>query len=94
MLLMFIVYSNAVDDEIVEIIKNNSDGYTKFTGVQGEGHGEPHLGTHIWPSINNCIMTAIDNSKEKNITNAAKALKEKFPGIGIQIFITNLKKIT
>ena len=92
MLLMFIIYSNAVDDEIVEIIKKNSEGYTKFSGVQGEGHGEPHLGTHIWPSINNCIMTAIDNTKEEKIVNATKTLKEKFPGIGIQIFITNLAK--
>ena len=93
MLLMFIVYSNAVDEEMIEIIKSNSEGYTKFVGVQGEGHGEPHLGTHIWPSVNNCIMAAIDNKNGKSIAASTKELKDKFPDIGIKIFTTELKKI-
>ena len=93
MILMFIVYSNAVDEEITEIIKINAEGYTKFIGVQGEGRREPHLGTHIWPSINNCIMVAIDNKKEKDIAKAVNELKEKFEGIGISIFSTDLKRI-
>lgn len=90
---MFIVYDNAVDEEIVEIVKKNADGYTKFLGVQGEGHGEPHLGSHIWPSINNCMMVAIENNREKNIIEATKKLEEQFPGIGIKVFTTSLRKV-
>lgn len=93
MILMFVVYSNAVDEEVVEIIKTHTGGYTKFSGVQGEGNREPHLGTHIWPAINNCIMTAVDNKKKNVIAAEIKKLKEKFPDIGINIFITGLKEM-
>lgn len=93
MILMFIVYSNAVDEEMIEIIKKYSDGYTKFQGVQGEGHGEPNLGTHIWPGKNNCIMSAVENKNEKNIVKESLELKEKFPGIGVHIMISDLKKV-
>ena len=93
MLLLFIVYSNAVDDEIVEITKANSNGYTKFVNVQGEGSKEPHLGTHIWPDINNCIMAAIENKKKDRIATEVKKLKEKFPSVGINIFVSPLKEM-
>ena len=93
MILLFIVYSNAVDDEIVEIVKANSNGYTKFRDVQGEGAKEPHLGTHIWPDINNCIMTAIDPKKKNDIINEVNKLKKKFPTVGISVFINQLKEM-
>ncbi len=93
MLLLFITYSNAVDDEMVEILKEHSNGYTKFTNVQGEGNKDPHLGTHIWPDVNNCIMAGIENSKKNNIANDVKELKAKFPSIGISIFVTQLKEM-
>ena len=92
MILMFIVYSNAVDEEIVEIALKCAGGYTKFLGVPGEGGGEPHLGTHVWPSVNNCIMIAIDRTKEDSIVNEVKELKKRFSGVGISIFSTNLRQ--
>ena len=67
MVLLFIVYSNAVDDEMVELMKTYAKGYTKFTGVHGEGSGEPHLGSHIWPGINNCMMVATDSKALEGI---------------------------
>ncbi|MBN2041592.1 MAG: hypothetical protein JW864_16260 [Spirochaetes bacterium] len=93
MLLLFIVYSNAVDDEMVELLRKYSSGYTKFTDVQGEGNKDPHLGTHIWPDINNCIITAVDNKKKDAIEKAVKELKEKFPSVGISIFVNQLKEM-
>lgn len=93
MVLLFIVYSNAVDEEMVEIVIRHAGGYTKFVGVQGEGEGEPQLGTHIWPGINNCLMVAVNRESEKKIVNAVDRLKVKFPGMGVKVFSTQLKKI-
>jgi hypothetical protein len=93
MLLLFITYSNAVDDEMVEIIKEHSRGYSKFVNIQGEGNKDPHLGTHIWPDINNCIMTAVENNKKNEIAADIKSLKEKFPSVGVNIFVTQLKEM-
>ena len=93
MLLLFVVYSNAVDDEMIEMMKEYSNGYTKFENVQGEGNKEPHLGTHVWPDINNCIMAAIENNKKSSIEKAVKDLKKKFPSVGISIFVNQLKEM-
>lgn len=94
MLIMFIVYSNAIDEEAVEIVKRNAAGYTKFIGVQGEGNREPQLGTHIWPGINNCMMVAVENAKVKDaIAKEMQSLKVKFKGVGINIFVLTLKEV-
>lgn len=93
MVLLFIVYSNAVDEEIVEIVMRHAGGYTKFVGVQGEGQGEPQLGTHIWPGINNCLMVAADKESEREIINAVDRLKVKFPGMGVKVFSSQLKRV-
>lgn len=94
MQLLFIVYNNAVDEEVVEIVKKYTSGYSKFTEVQGEGNKEPKLGTHIWPGFNNCIMTAVNGAKEKNkIAEEINNLKVKFKGVGINIFVLNLKEM-
>jgi hypothetical protein len=93
MVLVFIVYSNAVDDEIVETVKRHAGGYTKFMGLHGEGNGEPHLGSHVWPGVNNCIMVAMDDRALKEIQGDIEELKAKFPGVGIHLMVTGLKKI-
>ncbi|MGQ9842057.1 MAG: PG0541 family transporter-associated protein [Spirochaetota bacterium] len=94
MLMMFIVYSNVVDEEVVEIVKRYAGGYTKFIGVQGEGSREPQLGTHVWPGINNCMMVAVRNAKVKDaITEEMQSLKVKFKGVGINIFVLSLKEV-
>lgn len=93
MLLMFIVYNNAVDEEMVEIVTRFAGGYTKFTGVQGEGGQEPQLGTHVWPGINNCIMVAVAKEKKNDIKSHVDSLKEQFTGVGITIFVTTLREM-
>lgn len=93
MVLMFIVYSNAVDEEMVEIVKRHAGGYTKFLGVHGEGGEEPHLGSHVWPGVNNCMMVAADNKAVDAVSSEVAELKEQFPGIGITIMVTQMKKM-
>ncbi len=94
MVLLFIVYNNAVDDEVVEIAKQYATGYTKFVGVQGEGNKEPQLGTHVWPGLNNCMMIAIEDNKVKDkIAGELNKIKVKFKGVGISMFVLQLKEM-
>ena len=93
MLLLFIVYSNAVDEEMVEIMQRFAGGYTKFTGVQGEGGREPQLGSHVWPGVNNCMMVAVEKGKKKYIAAHIETLRAQFPGVGITLFVTSLKEM-
>ncbi len=93
MTLMFIVYSNAVDDEVLEIARRHIDGYTRFSGVHGEGSGEPHLGSHVWPGVNNCVMAAVNKKQEASIGEEVRALRERFSGVGIRVFTVPLREM-
>ena len=93
MKMIFIIYTNAVDEEMVEVVKKYAGGYTKFNGVQGEGNGEPHLGSHVWPGMNNCIMTVIDPKHEKTLVKEINALEEMFSGISIRMFVMPVQSI-
>lgn len=91
MKLVFIIYSNPVDEEIIEILREEGVGYSKFVNVQGEGNREPQLGTHIWPGVNNCIISAMDEDMRKRLGGRIMFLKERYQGIGITIFSTELE---
>ena len=93
MLLLYIVYSNAVDEEITEIVTRHAGGYTRFAGVFGEGNREPHLGTHVWPSMNNCMMVAVEAPRKEGMTEEIFRLKDKFSGVGISVFVTRLEEM-
>lgn len=93
MMLLFVVYSNAVDEEITETVMRHAGGYTKFAGVFGEGNREPHLGTHVWPSMNNCMMVAVEAARKEALAGEILHLKEKFSGVGINIFVTRLEEM-
>ena len=93
MIIMFVIYSKSVDEEMVELVKKLASGYTKFVDVLGEGNGDPALGTHVWPGKNNCIMVSMENKNEKNFIKAAKELKKRFTGVGIHIMTATLKSV-
>ena len=94
MVMLFIVYHNAVDEEVVEITKKYAKGDTKFVGVLGEGNKEPQLGTHIWGGLNNCLMVAIEDNKMKDaIASDIASLKVKFKDAGVSIFVMPLKEM-
>ena len=47
----------------MEILDNCSvRGFTKWVDVQGRGteRGEPHYGSHAWPSKNMAIMAVVE----------------------------------
>jgi nitrogen regulatory protein PII len=79
---VMIIYNQAHSSVVMEILDNcNVRGFTKWVDVQGRGSvkGEPHYGTHAWPSKNMATMAIIPEElvspliKElKDANNAAK----------------------
>ena len=63
---IFIAYNQAYYMEIVELLESNGcRGYTMWEDVSGRGSvdGEPHIGNHAWPTMNNAILTFVDDDK-------------------------------
>ena len=62
---IFIAYNQAYNQEIVELLEGlGQRGYTVWSEIGGRGteSGEPHLGSHAWPTQNHALLTVVDDA--------------------------------
>ncbi|RKX20153.1 MAG: hypothetical protein DRP26_02180, partial [Candidatus Zixiibacteriota bacterium] len=67
---VMISYNQSITEEVEEILQSlDIRGYTRWQNVQGQGtqNGNPHLGSHVWPSLNSVILTVVENDKVEMI---------------------------
>lgn len=87
---IFIAFDQAHRETILDMLeKNNCRGFTSFGETQGRGtyHGEPHYGSHAWPSLGGAILTIVDDSKEETILKKLKELDNTKPKLGLRAFV-------
>ena len=91
---IFIAYDQAYQEGVMSLLsKFNIRGYTGWQGITGTGSktGEPHLGTHAWPSLNNAILAVVDENKVKPILNALRELDKTSDLLGLRAFVWNIE---
>ena len=92
---VFIAYDQAHQDNIIEALNDSmARGYTFFEGVGGRGtvKGDPHLGSHAWPSMNSAIITVVDDSKVKHLLERLHKLDVDNPLLGLRAFVWNVEE--
>lgn len=92
---IFIAYNQAYYTEIVDILENNScRGYTMWENVEGRGtkDGEPHLGSHAWPTMNNAMLVFVEDDRVGGILDSIAAKDRETPELGIRAFVWNVEK--
>ena len=92
---IFIAYDQAFHERIVDLLtRSNCRGYTSFGTVQGRGSntGEPHLGSHAWPSLASAILTMVEDSKVDIVLEKLHALDEERPLLGLRAFVWSVEK--
>ena len=69
-------------------------GFTMWNDIAGRGgfSGEPHLGNHAWPTMNNAMLTFVPDDKVDEILDQLKAMDEETPNLGIRAFVWNIEK--
>ena len=79
---IFIAYDQAHHDHIIEILN-------RLGIVQGRGshRGEPHYGTHAWPSLAQAIITVVPDDSASGVMADLKALDESRPRLGLRAFL-------
>lgn len=93
---VMIVYNHGITEEVNEALEAlGIRGYTKFLNVHGQGSvkGEPHLGTHIWPSQNSVIITIVDDNQLDPLLEKVKAINQEAEEQGIHAFVWNIEKM-
>lgn len=87
---IFIAYDQAHHEAILDILEKSScRGFTSFGEVQGRGSfkGEPHYGSHAWPSLGGAILTVVEDRYLDTVLEKLKALDESKPRLGLRAFV-------
>ncbi|HAC20818.1 MAG TPA: hypothetical protein DCF91_01810 [Porphyromonadaceae bacterium] len=93
---IFIPFNQAYKDRLIEMMdKMNIRGFTFWEEVQGRGtkRGEPHYGSHAWPTMNSAIITMVPEDKVDELMNAIRELDMKTEAQGIHAYSWNIEKM-
>lgn len=92
---VMIVYNHGITEEVNEALAElNIRGFTRFLNVHGQGSnkGEPHLGTHIWPSLNAVVITVIEDNLVDSLLERIKKIDSEAEEQGIHAYVWNIEK--
>ena len=93
---VFISFYQAFYDEIIEILdKLEIKGFTFWQEVQGRGSndGEPHYGTHAWPTLNSAMLIFLPSDKVAPMPKEIHLLDESAPQQGIHAFVMPAEEV-
>lgn len=93
---VFITFDQSHKVDVIRILdKYLIRGFTFWDGTQGRGSGtgEPHYGSHAWPSLNNSIMTVVEDDRVNSVIKSLKMLDESSPMLGLRLFVWNVEEM-
>ncbi len=86
---LFIAYNQAHKEQVIEQIKLTLlKGYTFWEEVEGVGSrdGEPHLGSHAWPTLNSATLLFAEDEKAKELKKRLEQVDIDNPALGLRVF--------
>ena len=87
---ILITFDQAHQEAIIDLLEKSScRGFTSFGETKGRGSktGEPHYGSHAWPSLGSAIITMVEDEKVDNVLSKLKDLDEAKPRLGLRAFV-------
>lgn len=92
---ILIVFDQAYYERISALLdKMNCRGFTYLETVQGRGTktGEPHFGSHAWPSLNSAIITIVPDTRVDSLLEALHEMDKQTEQLGLRAFVWNIEK--
>ena len=92
---IFITYDRALHDLVIEALDaSNARGYTLLSDVSGRGTktGDPHLGSHAWPTLNNALFTVVEDAQVAPLLQRLRQLDIDNPLLGLRAFTWNVEQ--
>ena len=90
---IFIAFDQAHYEAILDLLEKSScRGFTSFGETQGKGTktGDPHFGSHAWPSLGGAILSIVEDSKVEDVLIKLKALDDTKPKLGLRAFVWDI----
>lgn len=92
---VFIAFDSVHTESIIDILtRHNCRGFSMLETMQGRGSkdGEPHYGSHAWPSMCSGIITVVEDRRVDALLAALKKLDESAPKLGLRAFVWNIEQ--
>lgn len=92
---IFIAFNQASYEMILQIMEREQiHGYTYWESVAGRGSktGEPHLGSHAWPTMNGALLTIIEDKKVERFMKLLHKFDMQSEGQGLRAFVLNVEQ--
>ena len=92
---IFITFDISHKQSIINMLTHNGcRGYSFFDQVQGRGSkdGDPHLGSHAWPSMGAAIITVVEDQKVPTLLKEIEAIDKETPMLGLRAFVWNIEQ--
>ena len=93
---VFLSYNQALTDRVNAILdKQGIRGFTKWALTEGRGSvdGEPHYGTHAWPSMNSSMLMIVEDEKVAPLLDAFRKLDSQTKMQGSRAFVWNIEQM-
>ena len=92
---IFISFNQAYYEMILSIMdRNNIRGFTYWEEVQGRGskNGEPHYGSHAWPTLNSAILAMVPDEKVDPFLDLLHKMDLQTEAQGLRAFVWYIEK--
>ncbi|WP_300748291.1 PG0541 family transporter-associated protein [uncultured Alistipes sp.] len=92
---LFLSYNQALTDPVQEILdRQGIRGFTKWELTVGRGSvdGEPHYGTHAWPSMNSSVLAVVGDEKVGPLLDALRRLDAATKMQGLRAFVWDIEQ--
>ena len=92
---VFISYNQALTDRVNAILDEQGiRGFTRWALTEGRGSvdGEPHYGTHAWPSMNASVLAIVGDAQVAPLLEALRAMDATTKMQGSRAFVWNVEQ--
>lgn len=92
---IFIAFDQAYTERIIDMLeRSNCRGFTQWEQVLGRGTktGEPHYGSHAWPSLASSIITFVEDGRVDTVLEKLHEMDIATPKLGLRAFVWDVEK--
>lgn len=85
---ILLFYDRAIDDEVIDALTACCiQHYSRWHDLSGVGSTGPHMGDHIWPAMNNAIMSVVPAEAAEAVLSRVRELQAEFPFTGLRAVV-------
>ena len=92
---VLITFDQAYYERIIATLDRlNCRGFTYWEQVRGRGSktGEPHYGSHAWPSMCSAVLTMVEDERVDSLLEVLHNMDKQTEQLGLRAFVWNIEK--